>query len=305
MDNDICIIGGGSIGATLAYYLYRSGFRDIPVYFSSEESYREVEESKGIFIYDATRGQEYLVPVKPMLKYNSMRICRFVFNAVKAYDVPETIELMRGITYPGGVIIMLQNGFGSQELAEIHLHGFKIATGVVYMGSQRTSRNRVVYYGGNTILIGCRKGVCIDLFELTGVFKISGLEFKLVEDIEYYRWLKLALNAVVNPITALTRSRNKIILREEGLALTRLILREFIKAAEIKGYIFDEERLVTYIVKNIMAVADNLSSMAQDVIYGKKTEIDYINGYIAEILGDRGLVNRVLTLLVKLSEKTS
>ncbi|MEL9999894.1 MAG: 2-dehydropantoate 2-reductase [Desulfurococcaceae archaeon] len=302
-DDGICIIGGGAVGGVLAYFLYRSGIKHIPVYYASEESYKEVKNQGGVYVYDKKLNEEFLVPVVPRHHETPIDRCFFVFNAVKAYDVPGSLRLTQKIAIREGLVIMLQNGFGSLELAEESIHGTKVAGGVVYYGAERAKRGRVIYHGGNVMLVGCRKALCLELLELTRVFRLGGLDFRVVSDIDYYRWLKLALNAVVNPMTAVLRARNKVILEEEGLELARLILREVCEAAKLQGYELDEERLLAYVKRNVEAVADNISSMAQDVVHGKTTEVDYINGYVARTLGKGTSVNHTLTLLVKLAEK--
>lgn len=303
-DNYICIVGGGAVGGVLAYFLYRSGVERVPVYYASEESYREVKNQGGIYVYDKKLGEELLVPIVPRRCENPIDNCFFVFNAVKAYEVPESLELVNKIALREGLVIMLQNGFGSLELAEESIHGAKVAGGVVYYGAERMRRGRVIYHGGNVVLAGCRKALCLELLELTRIFRLGGLDFRVVNDIDYYRWLKLALNAVVNPMTAVLRARNKIILEREGLELAKLILKEVREAAKLQGYDLDEERLLAYVKRNVEAVAENVSSMAQDVVHGKITEVDYINGYVTKILGRSTCVNHVLTLLVKLAEKS-
>lgn len=303
MDNKICIVGGGAIGSVLAYFLYRSGIRHIPVYYASEESYRVIRDQGGVYVYDKRLGEEHLVPIEPRLSECALDECMFVLNAVKAYDVPESLKIVQRIAFPGSVVIMLQNGFGSLEYAEENLHEVKVSGGVVYCGAERVNRGKVLYHGGNTVIAGCRKVPCIELEDLARIFRLGGLDFRMTDNIDYYRWLKLALNAVINPITATLMTRNKIILEKESLELAKLILREVCEVARLHGYRFDEKRLLMYIKKNVEIVSDNISSMAQDIIHGRKTEIDYINGYIAKQLGRENSVNYVLTLLVKLAEK--
>ncbi|MEM4718411.1 MAG: 2-dehydropantoate 2-reductase [Desulfurococcaceae archaeon] len=304
MNAEICIVGGGAIGSTIAYYIYRSGVSLIPIYYGSVESVDKIHEQGGVIILDKVKKEEFLVPVIPRLYNTPIDQCEYVFNTVKAYQVPSTLSLMKKITSPSGLIIMLQNGFGSLELVESEIPNSKIGCGVVYIGAERVGKGRVIYYGGNTVIASCRKQPCIELMLLSSKLRIGGLDFRLTDDIDYYRWLKLALNAVVNPITAILRTRNKILLEREGLDLARLILKEVKKAAEKFGYVFDEDRLLAYVKRNIELVLDNISSMAQDIIRGEKTEIDYINGYIARILGEEAIVNKALTILVKLAEKT-
>lgn len=301
---DVCIVGGGAVGSVIAYFLYRSGLRNIPVYYGSQESVREVSKLGGVLVHDIKRGLVQLVPVQPRSVETPVDECFIVFNTVKAYDVESSLGLIDRILSYRGVLIMLQNGFGSLELAEDRFHGrAKVAGGVVYFGAERKARAEVYYHGGDTILVGCRREVCFELLELSRLLRPSGLELRLVEDIDYYRWLKLALNAVVNPITAITGSRNRILLEKEGVELARMILEEVCRAAEKRGYRLDLDRLMKYVERNIKSVADNVSSMLQDVIAGRKTEIDYINGHIAEVLGENAKINRALTLLLKLIEK--
>lgn len=299
-----CIIGGGSIGSIIALYLYKSGVKEIPIYYASYESVEEIKRQGGIFIVDKRSGEEFLVPVLPRHYTMPIDQCEVVFNTVKSYQVSSTVDLMRRLTTRDGLVLMLQNGFGSLEQAEANLPYLKIAGGVAYIGAERASRGRVIHHGGSIIIAGCRKKICHELLLLRSMFRIGGLELRVVEDIDYYRWLKLALNIVVNPVTALLRARNKIILEEEGLELARLILSELVEAARLDNYNFELDRLMSYIVRNVELVSENISSMAQDLMRGGKTEIDDLNGYIVKRLGDRALVNKIILLLVRLAEKS-
>ena len=303
MVSELCIVGGGAVGSVLAYYAYRSGFTNIPVYYASRETVELVTSAGGVVVEDRVRGETTLVPIVPRLSETPLDRCRFVFNAVKAYSVRESLDLVKKILEPGGVVVMLQNGFGSLELAEEVIVEGKVAGGVVYFGAERVSRNRVVYHGGNTVIAGCRKIPCPELSRLAQALKAGGLDFRVVDNIDYYRWLKLALNAVVNSITAITRSRNKILLESEAVELANLILGEVVEAARLSGYDLDKDRLLEHVVKSARLVQDNVPSTLQDVMRGSQTEIDYLNGYVVKILGEKAPVNKTITLLVKLIEK--
>lgn len=302
MTSDVCIIGGGAVGATIAYFLYRAGFSGIPVYYGREETVKTVLQQGGIRVHDRVEGVDILVPVVPRHYESPVDECRFVFNSVKAYSVPATMVLAEEILAGDGVLLMLQNGFGSLELAE-EKFGSKAAGGVVYFGAERVSLAHIVYHGGRTIIAGSRLGLRLELMELSRMFRLGGFEFRVVSNIDYYRWLKLALNAVVNPLTAIARSRNRVVLTGPGLELAKLILSEFTEVARRHGYLFEPGRLLDYIVSNVRSTADNHSSMAQDVAAGSPTEVDYINGFIARELGREPSVNGLITLMIHLIEE--
>ncbi|MEM4532052.1 MAG: 2-dehydropantoate 2-reductase [Desulfurococcaceae archaeon] len=300
--NNICIVGGGSIGSILAYYLYRAGVNDIIVYYGSLESVKAIESENGVFV--RYNNVDHLIPVKPKYFKEQDVYCKFVINSVKAYSVEETIDLMKNITDNKSLILMIQNGFGSLELVEEKLSDRIVCCGVVFIGAERISRNRVVHNGGNTIISGCRKiKQCIELINLSELFKKGGCDFRVVDDIDLYRWIKLSLNAVVNPLTAITLSKNKIVLSEKGLILAKLILEEVVEASSRFGYKLELDRLLKLIVRNVENVAENYSSMVQDLLNVGKTEIDYINGYVAKIIGSKS-INMFITELVHLIEES-
>jgi len=301
MPRNVCIVGGGSIGGVLAYFLYKGGLFNIPVYYRSETSVKSILDTRGILIRIPHQREVYLVPIQPRISSNPVDECDFIINSVKAYDVEATIDLMKKLSHGGTVIIMLQNGIGSYELVAEKLANVKVAVGVAFIGSERDSPSSITYSGGKTIITGCPGRICYELKELQTVFIRGGCDFRITSNIDYYRWLKLALNSIVNPITALTRKRNKIILDEDAGELVDQLIEEFIQVAKKYGFSFEKEGLVSYIIRNVELTRENKSSMLQDILRKKRTEIDYINGFLARELG-RGSLNFFITRLIHLLE---
>ncbi|EMC98048.1 hypothetical protein BAUCODRAFT_32053 [Baudoinia panamericana UAMH 10762] len=115
---------------------------------------------------------------------------------------------------------------------------------------------------------------------------------------------KLAVNSVLNPLTAVLDARNGSLLY--NLALTRtmrmllaetsLVMRSLPELQNIPNVNqrFSAERLEHLVVGVANRTQDNISSMLADVRAGRRTEIDYINGYIVrrgEELGIKCVVN--------------
>lgn len=122
---------------------------------------------------------------------------------------------------------------------------------------------------------------------------------------------KLAVNAVLNPLTALLDCRNGALLYNYSITrVMRLILTEvsavFTSLPELRGQPnintrFGPERLETLCVGVANRTADNISSMLQDVRAGKKTEIEYINGFVVrkgEELGITAAFNYMVQQMV-------
>jgi 2-dehydropantoate 2-reductase len=123
---------------------------------------------------------------------------------------------------------------------------------------------------------------------------------------------KLAVNCIINPLTALLDARNGAILNNYALTRTmRLLLSEIslvIRSLPELQYIpnisqrFDPGRLETVVVALAHRTSDNVSSMLADTRQGVQTEIEYINGWIVkrgEELGIRCAMNYMIMQLVK------
>ncbi len=303
----VCIVGGGSIGGIIAYLLYRGGVRDLVVYYGSRRSVKEIEKYGGIEV-KLSNGSTYFVPLKPRYYRELLGYCDIVLNAVKAVDFMETIDLMKGIGTGETLYIALQNGFGTYEMLEEIFGPRRSACGVVMIGAYRVKPYLVLEKGIGSIVFGQHMGIDDKLLWIASRIRDGGCITWVTQNIEYYRWVKLAVNAVINPLTAITRAPNNIILTQYGRELAHMILEEVVKAAELKGIKLNINKLYRHVLNIAKATPNNYSSMLQDILRGRKTEIDYINGYIVSILerkNIRSTVNKTLVKIIHLLEETN
>ena len=94
--------------------------------------------------------------------------------------------------------------------------------------------------------------------------------------------LKLAINCVINPLTALNQCQNGKLQAIEFQSQIDLIIKELQQVIPLlePTWTHTAETLKESIMRVVIATADNYSSMAQDVKFKRETEIDFINGYI-------------------------
>ncbi|RLG84478.1 MAG: ketopantoate reductase family protein [Thermoprotei archaeon] len=301
-----CIIGGGAIGGLLAYFLYRAGINDITVYYGSWDSVREISYNGGITII--SKGRDYLVPIKPRHYTMPGEKCDVILCAVKAYDVKKTLDLIKDLAYEYSLIVSLQNGFGSYELLAREFGYNRVALGVVNIGAYRVNKYTIEERGIGEIIFGQKQGFHYLLPELALRLRIGGCPTRITVFIDKYRWLKLAINAVINPLTALMRAKNRIIYESKHLReIAYLILKELVIAAKITDNIdLDLNRLYKYVLRIVEITKENYSSMVQDILNNRRTEIDYINGFIVEVLEKHGLnpiANKIITELIHAVEE--
>ena|SRR5579862_5719181 len=86
------------------------------------------------------------------------------------------------------------------------------------------------------------------------------------------------------------------------------IVAECVAVARADGVALQEAALLQAALAVGAAMATQISSTAQDMLRGRRTEIDALNGYVAErgvALGVPAPMNRTLHALVKLREEAS
>ncbi|OJU92896.1 MAG: 2-dehydropantoate 2-reductase, partial [Acinetobacter sp. 38-8] len=163
------------------------------------------------------------------------------------------------------------------------------------------------------------------LDEFVRAFKKAKLEIQLEQDMQAVQWAKLLLN-LNNSINALSQLplKQQLSIREyrQCLALAQLEALSLLKIAKIKPAkltpipaqfipkILKLPNAVFKIISKKMLAIDPLarSSMADDLMAGRKTEIDWINGEIVNLAKHLNLnapINQKLIQLVKRAELRS
>jgi 2-dehydropantoate 2-reductase len=125
------------------------------------------------------------------------------------------------------------------------------------------------------------------------------------ENIQQAQWKKLAINCVINPISALNDIENGEVNQKAYQRMTEDIISEVVAVATKEGEILSEILLRQLIHNVAKSTNKNTSSMRADVLNKRRTEIEYINGYIHR-LGEKHqlttAINTQLWLAVKALE---
>ena len=136
-------------------------------------------------------------------------------------------------------------------------------------------------------------------------FEAGAIPTHVSDNVRGALWLKLIINCAYNAISALARKPYGDIVPSPGVRdVMRDIVDECLAVATAEGITVpgDVDAAVRRIVETI---PQQYSSTAQDILRGKPTEIDYLNGHIVRrgaAFGIRTPANQVLWAMVKLIE---
>jgi 2-dehydropantoate 2-reductase len=138
---------------------------------------------------------------------------------------------------------------------------------------------------------------------IAAVLSAAGLDGRVIPDIKKEMWRKAIFNCVINPTTALLACEVGGIVDPRLNALKQQIIDECLAVARADGVAFDEDFIA--LIDRVFAGARTIASMRQDLMKGRRTEIDHMNGAVAA-LGERyGLpcpVNAALTTMIRYLE---
>jgi 2-dehydropantoate 2-reductase len=202
-----------------------------------------------------------------------------VIVTVKAYDMRMAMTSMDPLLGEETSILVVQNGLSIlRDVKELH-PGASIGT--TSLGAQYIGPGHVRLTGLGEMVIGNPDDA---------------------DDLSEEVWKKAVISSCINPLTAITRKRNAILIDDRGINdLAKLCFAESFSVGVWVGNLDEGDMTFSDVEKVARATAANRSSMLQDVERSKRTEIHHINGEIVRIGNEAGLdvqVNRVLVRLV-------
>ena len=208
---------------------------------------------------------------------------RHLVVAVKAGDTAAAIKPLLSRLHPQAEILLLQNGMGS--LDGLSLPATVRCLHMVSTDGAWRDAEHIQVVAQNRTLIGDGGEAPAWLANLQPHW--PGLIWTV--DIERAQWQKLSVNAVINPLTALYRCRNGELLDAGEREQRMKVLAE--EADGLLRRLYPDWPADTLARSREVArqTAANTSSMLADVLAGRPTEIQFINGYLLRRAGQSGL----------------
>ena len=299
----IAVMGVGAIGGTIGGYLTRAG-RDVTLI---DQWGANVEEIRQNGVHVTAQDEDFYVPAKAIHLGEACNITeRFdaIFLAMKSYDTEwATTTMLNHVDPEKGVFVNFQNGINDERMAAIA--GVERSLGCVITISA------AVYEPGRALRTddkspgfkiaeqdGADTARARQLIEVMNSVELT--EFS--DDLWGERWSKLMINCMNNALSGLSgygtaevRTDNDA--RRTGIQLGAEVARvagalgirlhtvigispdAVIDAAE--GHNLEEVES-TLLDSARSAGTGGVPSFGQDVRKGRRTEIDYLNGYVSE-----------------------
>jgi 2-dehydropantoate 2-reductase len=223
-----------------------------------------------------------------------------VLCCVKSNDTAQAAEDSAPHLASEAIVLSLQNGYDNAERLQQAL-GRRVHPAVVYVATEMAGPGHVRHHGRGELVIGpfAENGEVVEEFALVGV------PVGVSDNVASQLWTKLIINCAYNGLSAITQMPYGRIVAGAGLTdVIHDIVSECLEVAKADGVSVQDDIRAT-VAGIAQSMATQISSTAHDVARGRRSEIDYINGYVlrrAAIHGIQTPVNRTILTLVRLLE---
>ena len=292
----ILIVGTGALACLFAARLSAAG---IPVtMLGTWQEGVDVLRSEGVFLVD-TDGSEHRHKVRVITDPEECLDVELALVLVKSWQTERAAEQLRSCLSAQGQVLTLQNGLGNREKLAQALGIDRVFQGITTLGGTLLGPGLVRSGGDGLISIKAHP----ELAKLTEYFQQAHFAIQKTIEIEPLIWGKLAVNAAINPLTAILDVPNGDLLNSRSSQkLMEMAAIEVEKVAKATGIQLPFENVVGAVEEVVQRTARNYSSMLQDMRRGAPTEIEAINGAVVRAAEKAGLsapVNQTLYSIVK------
>jgi len=288
---DVLVFGAGSLGSLLGGLLARA--HDVTLV--GREPHMRTVAADGLQLEGHIEAT-----VHPTARLDPPASADLALVCVKTFDTESAAAALADCDLDA--CLSVQNGMGNEAVLADRLDA-PILAGTCTYGAVRPAPGVVRCTGVGEVVLGPPEGGDSPVADrVEEAFGSASIEASATATMPRRLWEKLAVNAGVNPVTALARIENGGVLDDDAAALASAAARETAAVARAEGIELSDRAARQAIERVAAATAENTSSMYQDVAASRHTEIDAINGYVLERADERDLdvpTNRTLTRLVR------
>jgi 2-dehydropantoate 2-reductase len=295
----ICIVGCGAIGSIFGAHLARLEDVEVHAYDVSKEQTLAIAE-RGLRISGAA---DFTVRLHATSDLREIPPCDFGIVATKSTHTRAAIEQTAQIFDRGSAVCSVQNGVGNEEILAQHVPC--VIRGTTFPAGHVIEPGHVGFDINGDTWIGPFEPTHTPyalVERLAELLNRAGLRVIPLQDARGAQWTKLIFNASTNPVGALALLHHGAATRFAPTgALFNAVIAEGEAVAKALGIELhgDPRALVQ---KGANAPGKHKASMLQDILARRQTEVDFMNGAIADLGEKTGVptpLNRALWQLVK------
>jgi 2-dehydropantoate 2-reductase len=315
---NIIVLGGGAIGGITGGLLIRKG-ENVVVLDADREHVAGM--NKGLQV---TGFQEFTVPVKAMFPAefsgDSYRgWADIVLVAVKGLHTEKALAAILPFVSTTAPIVSMQNGINEETIARLVGAERTIGCSITWGGTNKGPGQLIQTTEGGFIIGQWPTGKS-KIVDETAVLLSKAFSTEVSDNIIGDRWTKLLITASLTGVgTTAGLTYGEVIRNETALKVALTVITETYDVGKAAGVEFADLMGVSPSIVLVRNKADFTNatklmefafakhgatkpSMWQDIEKGRKTEVDFVNGYVVrkgKEVGVRTPANELVTNVIK------
>ena len=309
---NILVMGTGAVGSAVGGFLGQAGHRVALV--GRDPHMAAIREGglriEGIWGEHLIRGLRTFTNVREVPREHF----DLVLITTKSYDTGDAARQVLPWLSEDSLVISLQNGLGNVETISEIVGDSRAVGGRLIFGIRIPEAGRVeITVYADKVMLGSpsHKVDFARLEAIASAFTQAGIPAEAALEIEQFIWGKVFYNCCLNPLSALLEvTYGELSEHPETRQIMTSVIEEIFAVAGAKGVALAWRSPLEYqkilLGRLVPDTYAHHASMLQDVMRGKKTEIDALNGAIARMGEETRIptpVNLMLTQLIKVKER--
>lgn len=290
----ILIVGGGSLGLLFACKLSMVMDRGLTLAVRSVEQSLHIS-AEGLCLNEGEHSYRTVIQCNGYQDVERLAAKPYdwIFLMVKQFHIDAPlIHFVQAAAGNYAKLLCFQNGIGHVERLSEHFAKERIYLAITTEGARRHASNEVKHTGEGSTWVGCATqsgGAGKSEKRLADLLNHAGFHTTLSKNMNQRVWNKLLINSVINPLTAVLNIQNGELLSSPSfLILMRQLVDEATPVIDSIG-VHPAPDLWEQLLCVCRKTANNSSSMLQDILEGRRTEIDWITGSLLRIAEEHHL----------------
>jgi len=299
---NVAIAGAGAMGARFASML-----SDVNISVTMIDKWQEhvsAINSYGLKVEDRQKNiKTYHIPA--FLPEDVSQKFDLIIVFTKAMQMDNMLSSLKKIIDKNTFVLTLANGIGNIETIEKYVPQENIIAGVTVWSSELVGPGKIKITGQGSVTMQAvsSDGNKAKIKEIVDEMNKAKLNVNLADDVLSAIWRKAAFNSVLNTLTSLMDANvGEFGKTSTGMQIADQVLNEFELAANAVDVKFDKQDTQRLIQSQFgpQGNGNHYASMYQDLHNNRKTEIDYLNGYVSYLGKKYNFDTPVNTLLTDL-----
>lgn len=300
----IAVIGAGALGCLFGGRLAASGQEVTLVHY--RQPYVDHLNNRGLRVESDLNGSGPLeVAVSATTNAATVGPVDLAMIFVKAHQTEIALDQHTACFGPDTTVLSLQNGLRHYDVLREAVGPERALAGVTYQGAVIREPGVVTHTSNGVSAFG---GEASSVDHIATALEDAGFPIERVADPRSAIWAKQLISLPIKPLAALTRLTNgELVADKELVNLMAAIIAEAEAVADARNIDLPNKDYLNRVQNICEGATDHRSSMLQDVLAERKTEIDAVNGAVVDLAAEEGIpvpTNKQVTRLVRGLERS-